>query len=105
MPGGPVKMYRHRSVFPAHQAWGDLARHWFQLFASGDPEQVSAASYGDYEDTGVNWPVLSGYGDLFERMARGLTIRTGVRCGGSSRVRGPCGLKHPKAHWRQRRVS
>jgi monoamine oxidase len=65
-------------VFPEHQAWGDLARHWFQLFASGDPEQVSAASYGDYEDTGVNWPVLSGYGDLFERMARGLTIRTGV---------------------------
>jgi monoamine oxidase len=65
-------------VIPGGGAFDALARHWFQLFASGDPEQVSAASYGDYEDTGVNWPVLSGYGDLFERMARDLPVRTGI---------------------------
>ena len=43
--------------------------------SSGDPEQVSARSYADYEDTEKNWPVESGYGDLIERMAAGLPVR------------------------------
>ncbi|UXX82426.1 flavin monoamine oxidase family protein [Roseovarius pelagicus] len=47
---------------------------------SGDvPRDVSAAAYADYVDTDVNWPVLSGYGDLITRMAAGLPVRTGVR--------------------------
>ena len=76
---GPVATGAAASdVLPDTGRWKTLTRHWFQLMASGDPEQVSAASYADYQDTGVNWPVLSGYGDLFERMAQGLPIRTGV---------------------------
>lgn len=54
-------------------------RHVLQLMASGDPEDVSAAAYGDYDDTEVNWPVLSGYGDLIERLATGLPVRTGTQ--------------------------
>ena len=54
---------------------GGLLRHWLQLMSSGDPENVSARGYADYEDTEVNWPVGSGYGDLIERMAAGLPVK------------------------------
>lgn len=54
---------------------GGLLRHWLQLMSSGDPEDVSARGYADYEDTELNWPVGSGYGDLIERMAAGLPVR------------------------------
>jgi monoamine oxidase len=58
--------------------WGQLREHWVQLMASGDPAEVSARSYADYEDTETNWPVASGYGDLIERLAADLSVRTGV---------------------------
>ncbi len=58
--------------------WSAPARHILTLMASEDPERVSAKGYADYEDTGVNWPVLSGYGDLVARMAAGLPVRLGV---------------------------
>ncbi len=58
--------------------WGKLRTHWLQLMSSGDPAEVSARSYADYEDTEVNWPVASGYGDLIARMAADLPVRTGV---------------------------
>lgn len=51
-------------------------RHLLQLMASADPEHESTSGYGDYVDTEVNWPVASGYGDLIERMARNLPVRT-----------------------------
>ena len=54
---------------------GGLLRHWLQLMSSGDPEAVSARGYADYDDTELNWPVESGYGDLIERMAAGLPVR------------------------------
>jgi len=57
---------------------GDLApvvRLWIQLMSSGDPEQVSARGYADYEETNHNWPVKTGYGDLIERLAEGLPVR------------------------------
>lgn len=53
-------------------------RHILQLMAASDPEDTSTSGYGDYNDTETNWPVLSGYGDLIERMAAGLPVRTGV---------------------------
>ncbi|MFY9213038.1 MAG: NAD(P)/FAD-dependent oxidoreductase [Aestuariivita sp.] len=65
-------------VLPDAGAYGPGVRHLLQLMASEDPELESASGYGDYADTEVNWPVLSGYGDLIERMAQGLPIRTGV---------------------------
>lgn len=54
---------------------GGLLRHWLRLMSSGDPEAVSARGYADYEDTEANWPVVSGYGDLIERMAVDLPVR------------------------------
>ena len=54
---------------------GGLLRHWLRLMSSGDPEAVSARGYADYEDTETNWPLVSGYGDLIERMAAGLPVR------------------------------
>lgn len=65
-------------VLPDAGRWAPAVRHILQLMASGDPEDVSAAAYGDYDDTEVNWPVISGYGDLIGRMAAGLPIRLGV---------------------------
>jgi len=55
------------------------ARNILQLMCSEDPEHVSTLGYGDYDDTEVNWPVATGYGDLFERMAVGLVVRLGTR--------------------------
>ena len=66
-------------VLPDPGPYGGAVRHILQLMASQDPELESASGYGDYEDTETNWPVVSGYGDLIERMARDLPIRTGVR--------------------------
>ena len=63
-------------------------RHVLQLMASGDPEDVSAAAYGDYDDTEVNWPVLSGYGDLITRLAADLPVRTGTPVRAVSEVPG-----------------
>lgn len=65
-------------ILPDPGPYGGAVRHILQLMASQDPELESASAYGDYEDTETNWPVVSGYGDLIERMASGLPIRTGV---------------------------
>jgi monoamine oxidase len=48
-----------------------------RLMSCDDLDRVSALGYGAYEDTDVNWRVLSGFGLLIERMADGLPIRLG----------------------------
>lgn len=65
-------------VIPDAGRWSAPVRHILSLMASEDPERVSAKGYADYEDTGVNWPVISGYGNLVARMAAGLPVRLGV---------------------------
>ncbi|MCB2135921.1 MAG: FAD-dependent oxidoreductase [Rhodobacteraceae bacterium] len=65
-------------VLPDGGTYARFIRHILQLLGCDDPEAVSAKGYGQYLDTGVNWVVTSGLGDLFERMAAGLPIRTGV---------------------------
>lgn len=67
------------NVIPAAGRWDPAVRYILQLLASEDPEAVSATGFADYEDTGVNWPVATGYGDLIERMAAGLPVRTGTK--------------------------
>ena len=62
-------------VFPQAGPYHGAVRHLFQLLASEDPEHVSASAYGDYADTERNWPLITGYGDLIQRMAAGLPIR------------------------------
>ena len=65
-------------VLPSTGPYDGAVRMILQLMASQDPELESASAYGDYTDTEVNWPMVSGYGDLFNRMAQGLPIRTGM---------------------------
>ena len=62
-------------VLPEPSRWDRCARHVLQLEVGDDPELASTAAYSDYSDTEEDWPVLSGYGALIERMAEGLDIR------------------------------
>ena len=65
-------------VLPDAGRWAPAVRHILQLLASEDPELVSAAGYADYDDTEVNWPVITGLGDLAGRMGDGLPVRLGT---------------------------
>ena len=67
------------SAIPRQDSIGSvIAEKMVQLMCSDDPEHASASGYGDYQDTNVNRLVTSGYGDLINRMAVGLPIRTGT---------------------------
>ena len=67
------------SSVPDHDGIGAaIAKTMVLLMCSDEPERASAAGYADYIDTNVNWVVTSGYGDLINRMAAGLPIRTGT---------------------------
>ena len=50
-----------------------------KLMCSEEPQLASAVGYGDYNDTGVNWMVTSGYGDLINRMAADVPIRMNTK--------------------------
>lgn len=67
-----------QDVLPDAGRWKAGVRCVMQMMAGADPELVSAPGYLHYEDTDVNWPVLSGYGDLIARMASTLPVRLGV---------------------------
>ncbi|MEM7427667.1 MAG: NAD(P)/FAD-dependent oxidoreductase [Pseudomonadota bacterium] len=62
-------------VLPDCGIWNRPVRYFLQLMACEDLEHVSALAYGDYDDTDLNWPVVSGYGDLLSRMAGELPVR------------------------------
>ncbi len=65
-------------VLPDAGRWTPSVRLILALMAGDDSADVSASGYGDYGDTGHDWPVLSGLGALISTMAKGLNIRTGV---------------------------
>ncbi|WP_259400431.1 NAD(P)/FAD-dependent oxidoreductase [Roseovarius sp. SCSIO 43702] len=73
-------------VLPDLGRWAPHARAILQLLVGDDPECDSASAYADYDDTGHDWPVRSGYGALITAMARGLDIRTGVAVTAISRT-------------------
>ena len=58
-----------------HGRGAAIAEEMVKLMCSDDPKFASASGYADYDDTGINWTVSSGYGDLINRMAAGLPIR------------------------------
>lgn len=62
-------------VMPDCGRWARGVRSVIQQLHSVDPEEISCVCANDYEDTDVNWPVLSGYGDLITRMSRDLPVR------------------------------
>ncbi|MEM9097394.1 MAG: NAD(P)/FAD-dependent oxidoreductase [Pseudomonadota bacterium] len=71
--------------------WDRACRYITELLHSEGPERLSIIGVEDYEDTEVNWPVISGYGDLIERMAKGLPVRLGVAVSGVSET--PSGVR------------
>ncbi len=73
--GGKGRDVSIAEVLPDAGDMTSIVRHWMQLMTSGDPEQVSTRGYADYTDTYLNWPVKTGYGDLIERLAKGLPVR------------------------------
>ena len=75
-------------VLPALGPWDRCARHVLQLEIGDDPEVASTDGYSNYNDTGEDWPVLSGYGTLIARMAEGLDIRLGARVHGLGEAEG-----------------
>ncbi len=79
--GGTGRDVAISDVLPDAGDMAPIVRHWIQLMASGDPEQVSTRSYADYADTDRNWPVKTGYGDLIERLAKGLPVRLNTPVG------------------------
>ena len=66
------------ALLPQAGRWAAGVRCVMQTMVGADPEEVSATGYWEYEDSDVNWPVLSGYGDLIAAMAAALPVRTGV---------------------------
>ncbi len=66
-------------------------RHILQLMCCEDPERVSALGYADYADSGVNWPVASGMGDLVAGMSAGLPVRLAAPV--SAVEQGPRGVR------------
>ncbi len=66
-------------VLPDAGPWEAGVRCVLRMMLGDDPERVSAAGYAGFDDTGINWPVISGYGKLIADMAAGLPIRLGVR--------------------------
>jgi monoamine oxidase len=67
-----------QQVLPDAGRWSAGVRCVLQTMVGADPELVSAPGYCQYEDSGVDWPVVSGYGDLISRMASGLPIQLGT---------------------------
>lgn len=64
------------SNIPRGHGWdAAIAEEMVKLMCSDEPKFASASGYADYDDTGINWTVTSGYGDLINRMAAGLPIR------------------------------
>jgi len=73
-------------ILPTGSRWTKGANYIVSLMASEDPERVSAAAYGDYLDTEVNWPVTGGYGNLVTAMARDLPVRLNTPVSGLNEV-------------------
>lgn len=48
-----------------------------RLMSCDDADRVSTLGYGAYEDSDVNWRVVSGFGSLIARMAAGIPVRLG----------------------------
>lgn len=56
--------------------WGALYDYWVSAITGADPDQVGAADLVNYRETNENWPVVTGYGALVERLGEGLPVRT-----------------------------
>jgi monoamine oxidase len=54
--------------------WTPLFDYWISLMCSTDSDQVSMVDLTSYRDTGEDWPLKEGYGNLIARLGTGLPI-------------------------------
>ncbi|MEO0991949.1 MAG: FAD-dependent oxidoreductase, partial [Pseudomonadota bacterium] len=58
----------------AGNRWSEGVRAVLRTVSGQEPRKVSSMSFGSGDGDGGDWPVLDGYGTLFERMARPLPV-------------------------------
>ncbi|MGH6953316.1 MAG: flavin monoamine oxidase family protein, partial [Alphaproteobacteria bacterium] len=58
------------SVTRRDERWTALFDHWIALMSGVDPTDASTADYGNFRDTGENWPVKDGFGALVASFGR-----------------------------------
>jgi len=58
--------------------WNDLINAVGTYVSGAELEKVSALDYGRYEDSGVNWRVVEGYGTTIAAHAAGVPVALGV---------------------------
>jgi monoamine oxidase len=54
--------------------WTGAFDYWISLNTSVDSDQVSAVDLCNYRDTGEDWPLKDGYGNLIAHLAEGLPV-------------------------------
>jgi len=59
--------------------WAPYYCYWQSLMTSEDVDRFSALDLLNYEDTGENWPVHAGYGELLTRHAESLKVELNTR--------------------------
>jgi len=62
-------------VLPDAGRWQAGVHCMIGTLAGDDARAISTLGFADFEDTGLNWPVRSGYGALIAEMAAGLPVR------------------------------
>ncbi len=61
-------------VIERNRPWTAWFDYWTSLMTSSDSDRVSAGDMASYRDTGENWPVVGGYGNLVHRLGAGLPV-------------------------------
>jgi monoamine oxidase len=90
-------------VVERESPWTGLFDYWISLNTSVDSDQVSAGDLCNYRDTGEDWPLKDGYGNLIARLGEGLPIElnaavTEIDCSGQEiRLTTPQGTVTAKA--------
>ncbi|MEX1108783.1 MAG: NAD(P)/FAD-dependent oxidoreductase [Dongiaceae bacterium] len=54
--------------------WTPVHDHFVTLGSSADPDQVAVEDSQNYQDTGENWPIKDGFGNLIARYAEGIPV-------------------------------
>jgi monoamine oxidase len=68
---------RAAGSFVSQGRWRPLLDAVSTYFSGTELDRVSARDFSRYDDTGVNWRVVEGYGTLIAAEARGLDVRLG----------------------------
>ena len=69
---GDISIY---DVVERDSRWTPLLDYYISLWTSFDPDEVSALDCGRFTDTGENWPLVQGYGNLVARYGAGVPVQ------------------------------